>query len=61
MEIITAIRYLKKHGEYVITKRIANTGKTIKTYANSLTDNERLFVESSKHYFEDENCACWTN
>lgn len=61
IEIITAVRYMKKQGEYVITKRNASTGKTSKTYANSLTENERIFAKSSKYCFEDEICVAWVN
>lgn len=59
--IITSVRYFKKSGEYVVTTMSSITGKRSKTYANSLTDNERAFAKSSKHYFEDETCACWVN
>ena len=61
IEIITAVRYMKKHGEYVITARNANTGKTSKTYANSLTENEIVFAKSSKYCFEDDICVAWVN
>ena len=61
IEIITAVRYMKNQGEYVITKRIADTGKTIKTYANNLTDNERIFAKSCKYCFEDDVCVAWVN
>ena len=61
IEIITAVRYMKKRGEYVITTRNANTGKTFKTYANSLTENERFFAKSSKYCFEDDICVAWVN
>lgn len=61
IEIITSVRYMKKQGEFVITKRIAGTGKTIKTYANNLTDNEKVFAKSSKYFFEDDICVAWVN
>ena len=51
----------KKQGEYVITTRNANTGKTSKAYANSLTENERVFAKSSKYCFEDDICVAWVN
>lgn len=60
-EIIASIKYTKKHGEYIITKRIAGTGKTIKIYANSLTANEIAFAESSRHRFETEDSVTWSN
>lgn len=60
MGTITSIRYLKNNGEFVITTRTV-TGKTTKTYANSLSDNEKLWAKSSKYFFEDEYCACWVN
>ena len=43
-DIITAVRYMKKKGKYVIFTRSESTGKTSQTYANSLTENERVFV-----------------
>ncbi len=61
LAIITAIRYNKKTAEYVITNRSSVTGKTSKTYANHLTENETIFARSSKNRFEDETCVCWTN
>lgn len=61
MEIITAIRYFKNNGEFVVTTRNDNTGKTSKTHSNNLTENERNFANNSKHFFEDEICACWIN
>ena len=61
IEIITAVRYMKKQGEYVITTRNASTGKTSKTYSNSLNENERVFAKSSKYCFEDDICVAWVN
>ena len=61
IENITAVRYMKKHGEYVITTRNAITGKSSKTYANSLTENERVFAKYSKYCFEDDICVAWVN
>lgn len=61
IEIITAVRYMKKQGEYVITTRNANTGKASKTYSNSLNENERVFAKSSKYCFEDDICVAWVN
>lgn len=61
MEKITAIRLFKNEGEYVVTRRDANTGKTFKTYANRLNDREKAWAKSSKYFFEDATCACWMN
>lgn len=61
MTTITAIRYFKKNGEFVITERNTITGKTSKTYATNLTDNERKWAKSSKDCFETETCVCWMN
>ena len=61
IEIITAVRYMKKQGEYVITTRNANTGKTKKEKANTLTENERELAKSSKYCFEDDICVAWVN
>lgn len=60
-DIITAVRYMKKKGKYVIFTRSESTGKTSQTYANSLTENERVFVKSSKYCFEDDICVDWVN
>lgn len=59
--MITAIRYFKNNGEFVITTRNAITGKTSKTYANNLTDKEKNWAKISKHCFETEKCVCWVN
>ena len=59
--MVTAIRYFKSSGEYIVTERNTITGKTSKTYSNTLTKNERIFVENSRFFFEDESCACWMN
>lgn len=61
MTSITAIRYFKKAGEFVITERDTVTGKTTKTYSNNLTKNEREWAKSSKDCFETEICICWMN
>jgi hypothetical protein len=58
---ITSIRYSKKSGEFIVTKRNAYTGKTLKAYTNTLTENEKFWAKNSKHFFEDETCACWSN
>lgn len=58
---IAAIRYLKKSGEFIITERNADTGKTFKTYTNTLSEKEIFWAKNSKHFFEDETCACWMN
>ena len=61
MENITAIRYYKNNGEFVITTRNSITGDTTKTYANHLKENEQAWAKNSKHFFESESCACWMN
>lgn len=61
VEYVVAIRYLKKTGEFVITMRNNTTGKQSKTYANRLTQNERMWAKESKHCFEDAMSICWTN
>ena len=61
MTTITAIRYFKKTGEFVVTEKDAVTGKTYKTYSNNLTDRERNWAQSSKDCFETETCVCWMN
>lgn len=61
IETITAVRYMKKQGEYIITTQNANTGETSKTHANSLTDNEIIFAKASKYCFEDDVCVVWVN
>lgn len=58
---IAAIRYLKKSGEFVITERNADTGKTFKVYSNTLNETEKSWARNSKWFFEDETCACWVN
>lgn len=61
MDIITAVRYYKKEGEYIITYRNTNTGKSSKLHANHLNDQEKIFAKSSKYFFDDEKLVCWTN
>ena len=61
MTTITAIRYFKKTGEFVVTERNSVTAKTSKTYSNNLTDKEREWAKSCKDCFETENCVCWMN
>lgn len=58
---ITAIRYFKESGEFVVTERIADTGKTIKTYCNTLSEKEMFWAKNSNRFFEDKTCACWMN
>ena len=60
-ENIVAIRYLKETGEFVVTTRNDTSGKTYKTYANNLTNNEITWAKESKHCFEDAMSICWTN
>ena len=60
-DIITAVRYMKKKGKYVIFTRSESTGKTARTYANSLTENDRVIVRSSNDCFEDDICVDWVN
>lgn len=59
--MIISIRYFKTSGEFVITERNADTGKTSKTYSNALSENEINWAKSSKHFFEDETYALWSN
>ena len=59
--MITAIRYFKKSGEFVVTERNANTGKTSKIHTNTLSENEKSWAKDSKYFFEDETCVCWMN
>lgn len=58
---IVSIRWLKKSGEFVVTERNADTGKTFKTYSNTLNGYEKSWAKSSKRFFEDKACACWMN
>lgn len=58
---IAAIRHLKKSGEFVVTERNADTGKTFKTYCNTLNESENIWAKNSKRFFEDETFACWMN
>jgi hypothetical protein len=58
---ITAIRYLKESGEFIVAERNADTGKTFKTYSNTLNEDEKFWAKNSKRFFEDKTCACWMN
>ena len=61
MTTITAIRYFKETGEFVVTERDNVTGKTSKTFSNHLTAKEREWAKLSKNFFETEICVCWMN
>lgn len=58
---IVAIRYFKESGEFIVTERNADTGKTLKTYSNTLNKNEKNWAKNSKRFFEDKTYACWMN
>jgi hypothetical protein len=60
MEKITAIRYYKNPGEFVVTTKDP-AGKTSKTHANHLTDDEKAWAKNSRYFFDSDACACWIN
>ena len=59
MDIILSIRYDKRTSEYRIRRRDTITGETSTTYANHLTEREKLFAKSA-NFFEDQYSAQWT-
>lgn len=59
MDAIVSIRYDKHTSEFCIKRRNTITAKTTTTYANHLTEDERIFAKAG-NFSEDEHAAHWT-
>jgi hypothetical protein len=59
MKIIVAVTYQKDTGEFKIKERDTETGRASVTFANHLTENERIFCKSRKSKYEDRFIVQW--
>ena len=59
-DAIQSIVFRKKTSEYRIERRNPVTGQTSTTYANRLTDAEKLWAKTNSSYHEDPYAIYWT-
>ena len=60
LEAIQSIKYDKQTSEYRIVRRNLQTGKTSTTFANHLTDQEKLWARiNCKTRYEDTQTIQW--
>lgn len=60
-DVIVSIQYIKESGEYFVKRRNADTGKTIVSCTNTLSETEREWATNCKWFQEFDNCVWWVN